>query len=72
MNLKKLVLSIIVIAMIGGWIYSAVMTVAPHPSASKNCYLGYKAHCSFTPFSTIISILAAVITFFVAKRTLWR
>lgn len=72
MSLKKIVLSIFVLAMIGGWIYSAVATVIPDASASKACYLGYNAHCSFTPFSTIISIIAAAITFYIAKRTLWR
>ena len=30
-----------------------IMTLIPD-DASKPCYLGYYAHCSFTPFSTII------------------
>ena len=29
--------------------------------ATKLCYLGYYAHCSFTPISTIICIVAAII-----------
>ncbi len=72
MRLKTLVLSIIVLAIVGGWIYSTILTVMPDASASKLCYLGYRAHCSFTPFSTIISIFAAGLTLYAAKKTLWR
>ena len=32
----------------------AVSTLIPVPFASKPCLLGYKAHCSFTPVSTVI------------------
>ena len=71
MKLKKLIVSFIFAVMIIAWISSTVMTVIPDSSASKVCYLGYKAHCSFTPFSTLISILGATITFLIAKRVLW-
>ncbi|MFX0162668.1 MAG: hypothetical protein ACFE68_04930 [Candidatus Hodarchaeota archaeon] len=40
---------------------AAVITVIPDSSASKECRLGYKAHCSFTPISTIILIIMAII-----------
>lgn len=72
MKLKKLVATFVFAIMIIAWISSAVMTVIPDSSAGKVSYLGYKAHCSFTPFSTLISILAATITFLIAKRLLWR
>jgi hypothetical protein len=37
----------------------AVWTLIPSAAASKACLLGYKAHCSFTPISTIM-LLALV------------
>ena len=37
----------------------AVLTLIPSAAASKACLLGYKAHCSFSPISTII-LLALV------------
>ena len=40
--------AIIIIAVLAG-----VSTLIP-ASASKPCYLGYYAHCTFTPISTII------------------
>jgi hypothetical protein len=46
---------------------AAVKTVIPNAEASKPCLLGYKAACSFTPISTAILIIAAVVTFVVAK-----
>ena len=32
----------------------AVSTLIPTGTASKVCLLGYKAHCSFSPISTVI------------------
>jgi hypothetical protein len=46
---------------------AAVKTVIPNAKASKPCLLGYKATCSFTPISTAILIIAAIVTFVVAK-----
>ena len=37
----------------------ALVTLMPRAAASKPCLLGYKAHCSFTPISTLI-LLALV------------
>ena len=71
MNLKKLIIAITFTVMIVAWISSSVMTVIPDSSASKICYLGYKAHCSFTPISTLILVVAAIITSLIAKRLLW-
>jgi hypothetical protein len=68
MNSKKLFLSIIFIIMIIAWVSSAIITVIPDSTASKFCYLGYYAHCSFTPYGTIISIINAVSTYIVARK----
>jgi len=39
---------------------SAILTILPE-EASKQCFLGYYAHCAFAPVSTIIlAVLAAV------------
>ena len=67
MRIIQFFISIILIIMIVAWISSTVMTVIPDSTASKNNYLGYKSHCSFTPYSTIISITGAVITYLVAR-----
>ena len=47
-----------------------ISTVIPNPSASKICMLGYKAHCSFTPISTILCAFFAGLTCFYRKRKL--
>lgn len=60
--------TIIVIAVIAILTIAAVKTVIPNADASKSCLLGYKAACSFTPISTAILIIAAVIVFLVANR----
>ncbi|UCE80585.1 MAG: hypothetical protein JSV94_05375 [Methanobacteriota archaeon] len=39
---------------------SAVVTVIPDSSASKESMLGYESHCSFAPISTIILIVMAI------------
>jgi hypothetical protein len=46
-------------SIIGG-IASGIMTLMPD-EASKPCYLGYYAHCSFTPYSTLILFAMAII-----------
>ena len=46
----------------------ALITMVPDESASKACMLGYKAHCSFTPVSTIILITIALIFGFIFMR----
>lgn len=50
------------------WVLAAVKTVTPFPYVSKACMLGYKSGCSFAPISTVILILAAVVTYVLAKR----
>jgi len=70
--IRKIVLFILFAAMIGGLIYAAVRTALPSEKASKLCLLGYKAHCSFTPISTVICTVVALITIYVAMRILRR
>ncbi len=47
---------------------AALSTIIPSESASKICMIGYKAHCTYTPISTIICIIPAGITCFIRKR----
>ena len=67
---RKIALLTLLAAMIGGWLYATVLTARPSEKASKLCLLGYKAHCSFTPISTVICIVAALITIYAAVRRL--
>jgi hypothetical protein len=53
----KTILFLILISGIIASLISAVWTIIPDSSSSKRCILGYFAHCSFTPISTIILIL---------------
>lgn len=57
-----------VYVLIAVWALAAVKTVIPFPLVSKSCMLGYKSGCSFAPISTLILVLAAVITYVLAKR----
>ncbi len=38
------------------YLVSALLTVIPCETISKECRLGYKALCSFTPYSTLILV----------------
>ena len=49
-----------VVALITGGISTGIMTLIPD-EASKPCYLGYYAHCSFTPYSTLILFAMATV-----------
>ena len=40
---------------------AALLTLMPQGSASKLCRLGYKAHCSFTPISTLICLFISLV-----------
>ena len=35
-----------------GFAVAAILTLVPHASANKDCFLGYRALCTFTPIST--------------------
>jgi len=43
-----------------GGIVAGIMTLIPD-EAKKPCYLGYYAHCSFTPYSTLILFAMTVV-----------
>jgi hypothetical protein len=47
---------------------AAISTLLPQAEASKACLLGYYAHCSFTPISTLICIALAAISCIIRKR----
>jgi hypothetical protein len=46
----------------------AVLTMLPTGTASKNCLLGYNAHCSFTPISTLILLALVGLHFYLNKK----
>ena len=48
--------------------FSTIMTLIPQASASKECFLGYFAHCSFTPISTILMALLVALTCRIRKN----
>jgi hypothetical protein len=50
-------------SMIIGGLFAGAWTLLPD-EASKPCYFGYYAHCSFTPFSTLILFAMAAVGFF--------
>ena len=49
-------------------VLGAVLTIMPISYAYKECMLGYKAHCTLTPISTIACVIIAVITYVVMNR----
>jgi len=68
--IKSLIFLIYVIfvgSLIIGGITAGIMTLIPD-EASKPCYLGYYAHCSFTPISTLILFAITILgTVFLIK-----
>lgn len=55
-----LIYAIFVVSLIAGGLSTGIMTLIPD-EASKPCYLGYYAHCSFTPYSTLILFAMAIV-----------
>jgi polyferredoxin len=49
------------------FIVLGIWTLIPAP-ASKPCLLGYYAHCSFTPISTLICFAIAGFIYFFGKK----
>lgn len=47
---------------------AAISTLLPQASVSKQCMLGYKAHCSLTPISTVICLLLAGVACKIRKK----
>jgi len=68
LSTKMLILLILIAGAIGS-AFSALWTVMPDLSASKESMLGYKSHCSFTPYSTIILVIIAVVFSYILIRT---
>ena len=50
-------------------VLGAVLTIMPVSYAYKECMLGYKAHCTLTPISTILCIIMAAIIYVVMNRS---
>jgi hypothetical protein len=50
------------------FVLGAVLTILPVSYAYKDCLLGYKAHCTFTPISTVACIIIAVLIYMVMNR----
>lgn len=59
--------TIFVIGLIAGGLSTGILTLIPD-EASKPCYLGYYAHCSFTPFSTLILFGMTIIGVFLFMK----
>ena len=49
-------------------VFGVVLTIMPISYAYKECMLGYQAHCTLTPISTILCVIIAVITYVVGQR----
>jgi len=44
------------------------ITLFPAAGASKPCMLGYYAHCTFTPISTVLCWAGAVVMYFRRRK----
>jgi hypothetical protein len=49
-------------------VLAAISTVIPQASAEEPCKLGYKAHCSYTPISTILCLVLSGVMCTIRKR----
>ena len=54
-------ISVIIFVVLG------IVTLVPAP-ASKPCMLGYYAHCTFTPISTVICLVLAGAFYWIGRR----
>jgi hypothetical protein len=54
----------------GIYLLLALSTLIPTQTASKICLLGYKAHCTFSPISTVILLALGGLHIFLHQRTL--
>ena len=68
LSINLLILAILIAGTIASAV-SAIWTLVPDSSASKESMLGYKSHCTFTPISTIILIFMAVVFAYILIRT---
>jgi hypothetical protein len=53
---------------IGVYLLLALLTLLPMATASKTCFLGYKALCTFSPISTIILLALAGLHIYFQNR----
>jgi hypothetical protein len=49
-------------------VLAAISTVIPQSSAHGPCKLGYKAHCPFTPISTLLCLALAGMVCVIKRR----
>ena len=54
----------------GIYLVLIILTLIPNASASKDCLMGYKALCSFSPISSIILLALAGLHIFLHRRSL--
>ena len=47
---------------------ATLSSLIPQASASKACYLGYYAHCTFTPISTVLCLIIAGFACVIRKK----
>jgi len=45
-----------------------ILTLFPSSTVSKVCFLGYKAHCSFTPVSTAICVAITYVIYWQGRK----
>ena len=50
-------------------VLGAVLTIMPVSWSYKECMLGYKAHCTLAPVSTILCIVIAAIIYVVMNKS---
>ena len=67
-SIKLLILLVLFAGAVGSAI-SAILTLIPDSSASKESMIGYYSHCSFAPISTIILIFIALVFSYILIRT---
>ncbi len=49
-------------------VLAAISTAIPQSSADEPCKLGYRAHCPFTPISTLLCLALAGIVCVIGRR----
>ena len=47
----------------------AVLTIVPISYAYKACMLGYRAHCTLTPISTVLCIASAAALYWLGQHS---
>jgi hypothetical protein len=50
------------------YVVLAVLTVIPREAASKECLLGYKALCTFSPIGTLILLVLGGLHIFLHQK----